>query len=377
MPPKKKKQSSREYDIQTLPPTLTGCSDSPLKLSVINSSTENLLISELLIELWLLRVFAIDFYHRGVDIENALDINREVLERTSIAERYADPNIIRQLAQYIRNEKKEASRTIKKYFGESVSPKVFHVPALATFFPEISSFSDEHAEQAGKALAGAVKLAINLEVGVVEFVLGRVVERCHNSPLGYDTNSVLRCDFVHKADAEDRIKRAIAVLEEFVYPVAKGHVTLAAEIEPGFSFVLNNRDSIEIFLSKLHDKGLTDTIGLNLDIGHAIILANSENKDDQITTTDAKRWKHHIFHAHASDNIGFHFRDLVPGTYHYLTERKDDLTFSKWIEVCVECSEENDRFSKYIAVELESSSRIQWIQRSLLRLAYTIRDVCQ
>jgi len=266
---------------------------------------------------------------------------------------------------------------IKEYFGESVSPKVFQVPALATFFPEISSFSEEHAEQAGKALAGAVKLAISLGVGVVEFVLGRVVERCHNSPLGYSTDSVLRCDFVHKADAKDRIKRAVEVLEEFVYPVAKGHVTLAAEIEPGFSFVLNNRDNIEVFLSNLRDKGLADTIGLNLDIGHAIILATSKNKDDQITPSDARRWRHHIFHAHASDNIGFHFRDLVPGTYHYLTEIKDDLTFWQWIKVCAECSAENDRFSKYIAVELESSSRIQWIQRSLLRLAYTIRDVCR
>ena len=362
-------------------PSLAGKPDSKLKLSVINSSTEKLTISELLTELWALRTFAIDFYPRGLDVKEALGIERERLEGTPLIDRFSDLDFINSLATYVEAQKSEAASNIQSIYGEQIPPELFRVPALATFFPEITSFSDEHAEKTGQALINAAKLAVALGASVVEFVLGRVVERCHNQPIGYERARRLRCDYVCKSHPGDRIKRAGEVLKHVVSEIRSSaetkDVKFAAEIEPGYSFILNSQRNVGSFLDELARRRIIETVGLNLDIGHALILGDSLPEDERITAETARLWKDHILHAHVSDNIGYHFRDLVPGSFHHLYGEYPESTFRQWIKLCAECSDENKDFTKYLAVELESSSRIQWIQRSLLRLGYIIREVCK
>ena len=361
-------------------PTLTG--NATIKVSVITSSHSERLIADLLAELWALRTYAIDVYPRGMDIQRALDnISLEELEGTSLIKRFAEEGnnkgFIEKMGQYVINQKKAACKEVQKVFGERPLPDSFRIPAIATFFPEISSLSDEkQRERAGEALVGAVRLASVLKAKVVEFVLGRTVERCRKKlDRKLEVPEGLQCEFVHTSTPQSRIKKAVEILAETVCPEArKWGVKLAAEIEPGFSCVLNSPSNVEHFLSEVGNAHIEDVVGLNLDIGHLLILSHSPK--DCILPTTAAGWVKHIYHAHASDNIGHHFRDLVPGTLHSLDSREEERSFRKWIEVCAECADQNRAFSGYIAVELEGCNRIQWIQRSVLRLSYLIREVC-
>lgn len=365
-------------------PTLTGRSDSMLKLSVITSSCADTTISELLTELWTLRVYAVDFYARGCDILWAHEtdgMTRIQLEAESLLSRFAKGDIIDKLAQYVIGQKKRAVELVQDRYGDKISPQTLRIPALATFFPEIISFSDEYAQLAADALFNAARLAARLGATVVEIVLGRAVERCHEGPLEVD-NPRIRCDYVWKSTHKERLDRAVDVLVDVANKMKSSEelkgIKLAAEIEPGYSFVLNNRKRVNYFVSKLKEKGIADVVGLNLDVGHILILSHTENEDERIRPEDVQHWIPQIFHAHVSDNVGFHFRDLVPGTFHHLGTKDEGIherTFREWIEVCLRCSVENLSFTRHLAVELEACSRIQWVQRSLLRLGYIIREV--
>lgn len=365
-------------------PTLTGHSDSKIKLSVITSSCADTTISELLAELWTLRVYAVDFYARGCDILWAHEkdgMNRIQLEAESLLSRFAKGDIIDKLVQYVIGQKRRAVELVQNRYGEKVSPGTFRIPALATFFPEIISFNDEYAQQAADAIFNAARLAAKLQATVVEIVLGRAVERCHERPLNVNTPRI-RCDYVYKSTHEERLDRAVDVLVEVAKRMKSSEevkgIKLAAEIEPGYSFVLNNRRRVDYFLGKLVEKGVADVVGLNLDFGHILILSHTDNEDERIRPRDVEGLIPQIFHAHVSDNVGFHFRDLVPGTFHHLGTKDEGMherTFREWIEVCVRCSLDNPSFTRHLAVELEACSRIQWVQRSLLRLGYIIREV--
>lgn len=370
-------------------PTLTGGPDAKLHLSVTLSSCADLTISKLFTELWMLRTHAIDFYPRLLDVKKMIEqrannSRKEKVEDVSLMERFRyegngedDPKgNIRELGQYIQEERKKAAENIKIIFGiPDVSPDLFQIPAITTFFPEISSKDKDVAEQAGQALAGAVELAKIVGAKVVEFVMGRRVERCAEKP---SNQNDFKCDFVYNSQSEERLKKAVKVIKTYVYPRIKNDdtdrcVRLAAEIEPGFSYVLNSRQAVARYIQLI--KNMDKYVGLNLDIGHLIILANAPREEDRISTADVELWKKHIFHAHISDNIGYHFRDLVPGTIHPLYGGVDDREFERWIKICKDIAVENQGYSGYIALELEGCGRIQWIQRSLLRLGYLIRRV--
>ncbi len=335
-------------------------------------------ISVLLSELWLLRTYALDFYPREFDIRKALGMQPTDPTQDSSAEVFADDGKVSQIADYVAGQIQEATKVILDAYGEQVPKEAFRIPAVATFFPDLVSREERLADQAGEALAGAIRLAAALGAGVVEFVLGRTVERCHNSPANLGEHTGPRCDYVYESDPVIAIKRAVAVLKKHACPVARDlGIRLAAEIEPGFSYVLNSRSTIDAFLSELNNRSINDCVGLNLDIGHLIILSHTTKPLNRITPNIARHWKKSIFHAHISDNIGHHYGDLVPGVLHDLYAADDEEAFDKWVKFCWECAKDNEMFTGYLAVELEGCSRIQWIQRSLLRLGYLIRQSCR
>ena len=363
--------------------TLTGA-DSRLRISVISSSCAVSSISDLLVELWLVRANAIDFYPRMLDIRNmiqkdkALQIDIEKISKTDIFryEGQADSGYkgyTEKLAIYIDSERQEAVERIKTIYGEDVPDGFFEIPAIATFFPDISSKDENKRKHAAQALVGSVKLASNIGAGVVEFVLGRRVERCDQS----NKDNGVKCDFVHTSESNVLIDAAIETIHEHVFEELKETNTrLAVEIEPGFSYVLNNKNSVDYFLKCVREKGMEDYVGLNLDIGHLMILANSPIKHERILPENVWLWHDSVFHAHISDNVGYHFRDLVPGTIHDLEGSSGEAhVFETWIKLCNEIAQTNKKFSGYIALELEGCGRIQWVQRSLLRLGYLIREI--
>jgi sugar phosphate isomerase/epimerase len=365
-------------------------------------------IHELLVELWLLRTYAIDVYPRGYDVHEILSGHSwEEIEEHDISTRFGDTEFVRKFAEYIRKEVCEAVKIIHREFGVTVTPGLFKVPAIATYFPEISSFDPDVAKKAGHALVGAVQLARQLKARTVEFVLGRCAERCRKPPVGKkDTN--LLCEYVFEEDALKRIPAVVGVLRGIVAPVAKAYdIRLAAEIEPGFSYILNSVKSVQCFLDELKKAKIDEVVGLNLDIGHLLIL--NQMSGCTMNLDVARGWGAHIFHAHVSDNAGFHFSDLVPGTYHLLLDREgaldeddseDELpesaelpVFEEWVRLCYDLAQRGclrgaargrgprqqagRSFSGYIAVEMEGCSRFQWVQRSLLRMGYMIRHVAR
>lgn len=397
------KQAARDTQSHTIstthqPPTLAGRPTSKLHLSVTLSSCADLTISELFTELWILRTHAIDFYPRVLDIRkmieqrkapessNMRDPRKEKVQDKSLRERFQyegdgeddSKGNIDELGQYIQAERRSAAENIEKIFGvHDIKPDVLQIPAITTFFPDISSQYEDVAKHAGQDLAGAVELAKIVGAKVVEFVMGRRVERCNQEPMNRDD---YKCDFVHAFRWEERLEKALDIIKRYVYPRIKNDLTgkcvrLAAEIEPGFSYVLNSSRAVNKYIQLVKHKELHECVGLNLDIGHLIILANAPREEDRISTADVELWKKHIFHTHISDNIGYHFRDLVPGMIHPLFDGNDDREFERWIRICNEIAEENEGYSGYIALELEGCGRIQWIQRSLLRLGYLIRRV--
>jgi len=360
-------------------PNITGYK-SPLKLSVISSSTEDMDLSKIFEELWLLRTYAVDFYPRGYDIKESGICSNDELENATLLKRLCDFNNVDKLATYINRQKEIAAESINKLFNTDINADLFVLPALATFFPEIASTARDgkNADEAGIALANAVRLAAKIKAKVVEFVAGRTVERCENKPT---KEHAIKCDRILKFKHNETIDRVVSILDKHVKPALievqnKYPVRLAAEIEPGFSYSLNNFQHVDYFLKRLEDVNLNELIGLNLDVGHLIILNNSPVESDHITPHLAKSWIDKIYHAHISDNIGYHFRDLVPGSFHDLQGAEDDNdNFANWVKLCLDCAKENNFYSGYLAVELEGCSRIQWVQRSLLRLGYLIRNV--
>ena len=123
----KRKSSTRpktRSDVSAIgEPTLTGCSDSKLMLSVITSSCADTTISELLAELWILRVYAVDFYTRGCDIIWAHEedgMTRIQLEEESLLSRFAKGDIIDKLAQYVIGQKQRAAELVLNQYGEKV-----------------------------------------------------------------------------------------------------------------------------------------------------------------------------------------------------------------------------------------------------------------
>lgn len=374
---KRRKKSSAERELtRPVRPTLTGADGSPLKLSVISSSSE-MPIGDLLPELWLLRTYALDIYPRGQDIEKALGITRRQLESESLISRFAKASVVDDIAKHVRQEIRRGCKEIRQRYGDRAYMGDFCVPAIATYFPEISSIDESQSEAAARALAGSVRLASQLKSGVVEFVLGRTVERCCRAPSGYEDSNLLKCEFIHRVNPRDCIRRVVGMIKEHVYEYAKEkHVRLAAEIEPGFSYVLNGGNAVEDFLGEVRRLDMLDCVGLNLDLGHMLMLVDAPREKDRITLEKARRWREHIFHAHASDNVGHHFGDIVPGTYHSLQSEEDgDIAFRPWVELCLECARETNGHSGHIAVELEGCDRLQWVQRSLLRLGYLVRSL--
>jgi sugar phosphate isomerase/epimerase len=334
-------------------------------------------LSMLLKELWLLRGFAIDFYPRGYYVQKALSLEtREQLEKRDLTTRLLDPeeDVVGRLADYIWSEIAAAGEMIAQEFGVSTKTDRFSVPAIATYFPEIASFDEARRRRAAQALMRTVELADKVKARTVEFVVGRTVERCHQPAHDESGNDSGLCEYVYESSPRDRIEKVVEVLKEMVVPLAADkNVRLAAEIEPGFSYVLNSAEQIQDFLAEVKHQGIGSWVGLNIDIGHLIILA--ETGHSSIRPPTLSLWKDYIFHAHISDNVGLHYRDLVPGSMHPLEKDAKEPSFLDWAGALRELVEDGGPFSGYIAVEMEACDRIQWVQRSVLRLGYIIREI--
>jgi hypothetical protein len=317
-----------------------------------------------------------------VDRFDLIVARRSDLRRFGIVD--ANGDAFQQMAQVIADA--QLFEVVRKNLMREVEQHEICVSALATYFPGITAASGTSREMAIDALTNTVTLAIDLveeermEHAIVEIVCGTVIDpgsRAPNDPrrnvFSQDWKLDLLCQSLTAVIAKVRGQRGEAAA-----------FTLALELEPGETYVLNNIGSIrgiidrieggrKIDLPGMNIDWLRDHVGLNLDIGHMRIA--------KVAAAELEPYLDRLVHAHVADHPGMHTHDQVVGSWTYpghlqrgyyeyldlLLKRADSASASQ------KKSGKPLPFSRTVALELEGSNRIFWIHDSLARLKHLIR----
>lgn len=259
---------------------------------------------------------------------------------------------------------------ISEWFCEQCRTGKVTVSALATYFPEITSLIDARRLEAIMALTQSVVVALRLaDAGfmtktgaVVEFVCGTILDPCECAACQPRGETFLSSD-------KEKIERLVSSLESVVKHVRRmqsnnkapaGPFALAAELEPGDTYVLRDERTLTLFLKLLDKKEeLHKHVGLNLDVAH-MRIANVQPKY-------LKGHLHRIAHSHIADHPGMHTRDQVVGTWTPVDRRRNG--YSAYIDLLKERltnpTESAVGFSGVIALELEGCNRLAWACESL------------
>jgi hypothetical protein len=248
------------------------------------------------------------------------------------------------------------------------------IAALATYLPSITSlaFDDGRRQERRKlaisALANAARLAALLSnppraIGnqqlmrrpIIELVCGGVTERCNCKKC----NENMIWEYETEAKIEvliDSIAQACVEMEKDV----ANTVLFALELEPGESYAFHELDALHVIdslLSRPPYQHLRDHVGINVDIAHMIAAGISH---DQLA-----KFAHLFVHSHICDLPPFmHTRDQPVGTWCPLNQGGGDhLEFLRLLS-----EESSEKFSGYVALELEGCSRENWIHQSTAAL---------
>ena len=250
------------------------------------------------------------------------------------------------------------------------------IPALATYFPDVTSISDERRKIAVDALANTLKIAIALKQkglmtdAIVEMVCGTVLDacacsRCRDGVEGGRVFVSTRNDKLHLL--QESLEEVVTAVKD-QYPSER--FGLGLELEPGDTYVFNGPE-FENVMRCVREPSLRPHVGLNLDIAHMRIAgipsASVECHVDLITN------------GHIADHPGSHTRDQPIGDWSPIWKRDGEL--SGFVSLLRQAGEQADAgrvlpFSYGLAIELEGCNRIEWIYQCicatnhLLALAY-------
>lgn len=135
---------------------------------------------------------------------------------------------------------------------------------------------------------------------------------------------------------------------------------LAFEIEPGVSKLNNGKKSLAKLWSLM--KRFPDA-GLNLDIGHMLILGISP--EDLFGSELADR----IAHVHISDNADSHFADLCVGTYH------KEKAFAQWIRALANhFRKRRGAFQGCVSIEMEACGSADMVRDAVRITKKLVRE---
>lgn len=289
------------------------------------------------------------------------------------------------------------------------------IVALATFFPRISSIKvppgtpytipQKHSfgpnqTVAVKALRRSLHLAYLLGARVVEIVGGAGVPRAAADPARPEDGGedyVGRAEDYHTAHlrslahalVEAYIPSEIPETSEFYDIPFADLPPVAAELEPGISFLLDSLPRYQSLMRHYHEvchalhpdhaATLADKLTLNLDLAHAFMLGY---KVEHLRDNGIR-----VGHVHASDHAagagrgGSHASDLVPGKFHTYEE------YHPWLQHVVhelsrvEVSRELEPpikpplFSGYIGIELEACNQVESLHSALSTLRRWVQQV--
>jgi sugar phosphate isomerase/epimerase len=293
------------------------------------------------------------------------------------------------MAQVIADE--ECFPKIREWFISETKRHGIRVPALATYYPDITAERETDRNTAVRALANAVQLAIDLaqppgggageeramDHAIVEMVCGTVID-----PGGEGPESPQRLVYDQDYKLDLLCRSLTEVIQQVRASVAESVTfTLALEMEPGETYVLNSLESIrkivqrlvgEISVEGANADWLQEHVGLNLDIAHMRIA--------RIKASELQPFVDRLVHAHISDHPGMHTHDQVVGRWTHPGRLEGG--YREYLDLLLQRAQAVSRqenaspkslpFSGAVAVELEGCDRIFWIHDSLTRLKHAI-----
>jgi sugar phosphate isomerase/epimerase len=197
---------------------------------------------------------------------------------------------------------------------------------------------------------------------VIEIVCGSFVERCDCA----SCERAQRC-FVYSATAKrQRILEALTVvLNDCKKERSSGQLAFAIELEPGVSYVVQDRDSLVDIVKSIAASSLEDAVGLNLDFAHMRAAGLSPSSLDSTLLRQ-------VVHAHICDLPGVHTRDQEVGRWSPIYDDGTDEYFDymRAFRFSGLMPKRILPYSGTIAVELEGCGRSKWLHNSLLAVKH-------
>lgn len=343
--------------------------DNPLRLSVISSCSirdlpdllgELTAISDLRLFDW--------FVLRDTDIQNLVQLGTPLTPALPPGTLPHDDkrNVAALLADAANAE------TVGQWVERHCQSADIQVAAFATYFPDITSGDPGLRDAAIGALTNTTLLAVELHergrmgLPIVEFVCGSLLDPCNCRSCAASPGRAT----CFLSDQGQKLDLLCASLRDVVRRVraAKPGASfyLAAELEPGPTYVLRDRDSLARAMAAVgQDAELRPHVGLNLDVAHMRIA--------RVSAGDLEPYADRILHGHICDHPGMHTRDQVPGTHTALDQRGGE--FIPYLRLLVNrCNTpggpEALPFSGACALELEGCNRMAWIHQSVAMMRH-------
>ncbi len=258
------------------------------------------------------------------------------------------------------------------------------IVALASFLPEITRhYSNRHANPAIEAIKRLLYFAAKLRASghptrIVELVTGSVMQ---GILFRDDVEERGRKYFVRQHSREVITDRLFDNLGLALHSAPEGsdEVVLAMELEPGPCFLLNNWDSLEMFIRKLKGRAaLDDRVGFNMDIGHwrvAKITAQRVNDHPDV--------KQRIIHAHLSAHHRCaHFGDAPLIDHDKTPDGNGDVELMPWLHLLRSVYEGKGSpettelaCSYHVSLELEATKSIEFVKDSYITMMNLLREV--
>lgn len=243
--------------------------------------------------------------------------------------------------------------------------------AFASFLPDISLpdtiIDGEHLRtMTVKALGRLLDLLCELRARgfsckVFEIVAGHtVILRDHGR-----SRTSPKLQYVHPDKCFEALKKSLDMISEmvdhrFAAPTSNlsAAPVFAFEVEPGVSKLISSPSSVDRLVDLIRQYPNT---GLNLDVGHMLILGISP---DDVFETDMGDW---IAHAHISDNADAHYADLCVGSYHH------EGVFAEWLQALDRSRHRGGRFQGYVSIEMEACGSIDKVREAYDRTDRMLR----
>lgn len=234
----------------------------------------------------------------------------------------------------------EAADQIKSWLPPGLRSNCYYgispIRALATNLPDISNLEQDKRETAIQAIRVCATIAHRLGASCVEVVCGYAFRR-----------DVIDNTVKVMAGRDSRIEKTECLLDSLrtlseVLMKENLKIGLALEIEPGPSYLINSTNRAKELLNQL--RGI-ENIGLNVDIGHMLIL--EQQGENCLKALKSPELLPRIMHFHVSDHSVSHFADLAIGAIHGQNE------LAKYTSLFDGCT--NTYFTNSIAVEQEAA----------------------